>query len=101
MGCGQGRDTKGIWKSYSPLYHLIGMRVKYSIRDEKTQLEELYHGCYFAFYESERLKRYGQNSKTQNRVHGYETDLETFYRSMGRWCANRESCCILVAEQML
>ena len=38
----------------------------------------LYHLSYMPFHESEGLSRYGPNTKTQNRVHVYLTDLVTF-----------------------
>ena len=47
---------------------------------------------YMASRESEGVQRYGPNTKTENRVVGYKTDLVTFYMSICRCDVKRESC---------
>ena len=55
-------------------------------------LEDLYHGSYVGFHECERAQRNGPNTKTEKRVHGYNTDLATFYWSVCRW-GDKRACC--------
>ena len=75
------------------------MRWKDDLGESKIRLEERYQPHYRDFHEYEGLQRYRQNSKTQNNVLGYKTDIETVYKSVSRSGAKRESCCTSDVEQ--
>ena len=71
---------------------------KDAVREYKIRHEELYHLSYIAFHESERLQRYAQNTKTENRMGRFKTDRVTFYRNGCRCVGKREGCSTPGAE---
>ena len=54
-------------KKETDLYLLIGTRCQDVISEYKIRLQEIYHLSYFPFHGCERLQRYDQNTKTENR----------------------------------